>query len=130
MAEWRPNELPPRPATTGQPNGGVTNREISQQRRELVAQLGTISSLIEQNVRDLTQPLTIILDLNDLILPQIEPSSKLAADLVSVTKQINRLSQIVEEVNELVEERKKLLKTLATLQVSFARRESGATANF
>ena len=101
--------------------------ELSQQRRELVAQLGEISSLIEQNVRDLTQPMTAILELNNLILPQIEPGSKLAADLVSVTKQVKRLSQIVDEINDLVEQRKKLLKTMGTLQLSFAKQESRPT---
>lgn len=107
-----------------------TPTELSQQRRELVTQLGEISSLIEQNVRDLTQPMTVILDLNNLMLPQIEPGSKLAADLMSVTKQIKRLSQIVDEVNELVEERKKLLKTMGTLQLSSAKRDSGPTGNY
>ena len=109
--------LDDRPSTT----------ELSQQRRELVAQLGEISSLIEQNVRDLTQPMTAILELNNLILPQIEPGSKLAADLVSVTKQVKRLSQIVDEINDLVEQRKKLLKTMGTLQLSFAKQESRPT---
>lgn len=104
--------------------------ELSQQRRELVTQLGEISSLIEQNVRDLTQPMTVILDLNNLILRQIEPGSKLATDLMSVTKQIKRLSQIVDEVNDLVEERKKLLKTMGTLQLSAAKQDAGPTGNY
>jgi hypothetical protein len=122
MAQLRQIEpLNGRMPTSGQPDGRLVNPEISQRRRELVTQLGTISSLIEQNVRDLSQPMTIILGLNDLILPQIEPGSRLAADLVGVTKQINRLSQIVAEVNDLVEERKKLLKTLGTLQVISAK---------
>jgi hypothetical protein len=78
----------------------------------------------------LTQPMSVILDLNNVILPQIEPGSKLAADLLDVTKQIKRLSHIVNEVNNLVEERKKLLKTMGTLQSSSTKQESGERGNY
>lgn len=111
------------------PDDRPTTMDLSPQRRELVTQLGQISSRIEQNVRDLTQPMTVILDLNNVILPQTEPGSKLAADLMSVIKQINRLSQIIDEINDLVEERKKLLKIMGTLPLSSAKTESGPTGN-
>jgi len=119
-----------------QPNGKVPAnsqendrpyQEILQQRRELVAQLGTISSSIEQNVQGLTQPMTVILGLSELILPQIEPGSNLAVDLVAILKQIKRMSQTVNEVNDLGEQRKRLLETLGALQLSSADFEERAT---
>jgi signal transduction histidine kinase len=131
MAQLQRNEWPngKMPANI-QPNDRPVNQEISQQRRELVTELGTISALIEQNVRDLSQPMTVILGLNDLMFPKIEPSSNLAADLVAVTKQIKRMSQIVSEVNDLVEQRKKLLNLLGTLHLSSARHEAGLTGTY
>jgi propanediol dehydratase small subunit len=131
MAQWQQNNRPNgRLSANHRTDDQPITPEITQQRRELVTQLGETSFLIEQNVRDLTQPMSVILDLNNVILPQIEPGSKLAADLLDVTKQIKRLSHIVNEVNNLVEERKKLLKTMGTLQSSSTKQESGERGNY
>jgi signal transduction histidine kinase len=124
--------------TAKQPNGQTrTNShkndrpdlEKLQQRRELVTQLGKISASIEQNVQGLTQPMTVILGLSELIFTQTEPGSDLAADLVAITKQIKRMSQTVNAVSDLVEQRKRLLETLGTLQLNAARLEERATGN-
>ena len=120
-----------------QPNGKTSTNgkkdqqflEKLQQRRELVARLGAISSSIEQNVQGLTQPMTVILGLSELIFTQTESGSDLAADLVTITKQIRRMSQTVNEVNDLVEQRKRLLDTVGTLQLGTARFEARATGN-
>ena len=109
-------------STIGQENDQQSLEKL-QQRRELVTQLGAISSSIEQNVQGMTQPMTVILGLSELMLPRIEPGSDLAADLMAVTKQIKRMSQTVSEVNDLVEQRKRLLETLGSLQFSSARLE-------
>jgi signal transduction histidine kinase len=127
-------QLPPIEQSNGKAstNGQKNDRrflEKVQQRRKLVTQLGAISSLIEQNVQDLTQPMTVILGLSELIFTQTEPGSDLAADLVAITKQIKRMSQTVNEVNDLVEQRKRLLETLGTLQLGTARLEERATGN-
>lgn len=108
---------------------GPANGEISEQRRELATQLGAISWRIEQNIQDLTQPMTVIMGLNDLILPQIEPGSELAADLIGLTKQVKRLNQIVNEVNNLVEQRKSLLKIIGNLYLNSARLEERASSS-
>jgi hypothetical protein len=129
MAQLRPNEqsngkIPARSRV----NDRTDSPAPGQTRRDLVTQLGALSSLIEQQVQDLTQPMTVILGLNDLLLPQIEPGSRLALDLVAVTKQIRRMNQIVGEVNDLVEQRKKLLKVLGTLHLNSARQSEAGTA--
>ena len=104
----------------------AANPEILDQRRELVTQLGAVSALIERNIQDLTQPMTVILGLNELILPRTDPGSDLAADLVAITHQIERMSQIVGEVTALVEQRKKLLQVLEGLHLNSARLAAGA----
>jgi signal transduction histidine kinase len=107
----------------------VVNGEILRQRQGLLIQMGKLSSLIENYVQDLSQPMTVVLGLSDLLLPHIEADNPLATDLDALTEQVQRMGQKVQAINELVEQRNKLLKILVSPQSGFTSLGKRATGN-
>ena len=113
MAQLRPGKqsigmVPP----SGAKNGQRLNPEKFDQLKDKVSELKTLSLLVEQNILDLTQPMTVILGLSELLRPHIDPDSQLATDLTALSKQVERMSQTLKEVNKLVEQKNKIVDML------------------
>ena len=56
-------------------------------------------------ISELNQPLTVILGLSELLLAQIDRTDPIATDLVIISKQVNRMSEIIKGVNRLNDEK-------------------------
>jgi signal transduction histidine kinase len=114
----QPNGLaPPDGARNGQP----VNPEKSDQFKHILSELERLSVLVERNILDLTQPMTVILGLSELLRPHIDPDSQLATDLATLTNQVERMSQTLKKVNGLVEQKNKLLNMLDAPQLDHPR---------
>ncbi len=113
MAQSRPGKqsnrmVPP----NGAKNGQRLNPEKSDRLESILSELETLSLLVERNILDLTQPMTVILGLSELLRPHIDPDSQLATDLTALSKQVERMSQSLKEVNKLVEQKNKIVDML------------------
>ena len=102
-------------------NVQTVNPEKSDQFKHILSELERLSVLIERNILDLTQPMTVILGLSELLRPHINPDSQLATDLATLTKQVERMNQTLKKVNGLVEQKNKLLSMLDAPQLDYPR---------
>jgi len=98
----------------GVKNDQRINPEKSDRLEGILSEIETLSLLVERNILDLTQPMTVILGLSELLRPHIDPDSQLATDLTALSKQVERMSQTLKEVNKLVEQKNRLVDRLAT----------------
>jgi signal transduction histidine kinase len=96
----------------GAKNDQRVNPEKSDRLEGILSEIETLSLLVERNILDLTQPMTVILGLSDLLRPHIDPDSPLATDLTALSKQVERMSQTLKEVNKLVEQKNRLVDRL------------------
>ena len=82
----------------------------------IIKEIGELSSLTQEYIQDLTQPMTIILGLSELLRLQIDSDRRLAADLAVIVEQIGRMNHTIKKVSELTEDNKKVLRRLQYAQ--------------
>jgi signal transduction histidine kinase len=80
--------------SSGQNNG----RTESQSTHESEA----ILCLVETIFGELSQPMTVVLGLSDLLLAKVDQDDPLAGDLTTLLRQANRISEIAEGINYVI----------------------------
>ena len=117
MYHYQPVEEVILSANGGGHNNGDWLSDVKSHRLvTIVAEIGELSSLTQEHVQDLTQPMTIIMGLGELLRLQIDQDSRLAADLAVIVEQIGRMNHTVKEISELAEYNKKMLNQLQRVQ--------------
>jgi signal transduction histidine kinase len=94
------------------PKNGRSNGQVDQQLERMVAELELLCSAIQRHIQDLNQPLTVILGLSELLLAGVEADSPLATDLRVMVKQAGRMSQTINVVNDLIDQKNRVWRQL------------------
>jgi signal transduction histidine kinase len=74
-----------------------TMEQVEDKIKETAALLLTINTC----VLELNQPMTVILNMGELVLSEVGPDHPLAADLTTIVGQARRMSEIVKGINRL-----------------------------
>lgn len=75
---------------------------VIQQVEDTIKETAALLLAINTSVHELNQPMTILLNLSELLLAEAEANSQMAADLSTMVEQTRRMSEIVRGINRLV----------------------------
>lgn len=85
------------------PTGNSEHFEpVIQQIEDKIKETAALLLTINSSVHELNQPMTILLNLSELLLAEAEANSQMAADLSTMVEQTRRMSEIVRGINRLV----------------------------